>query len=53
MNIEFVDRGLTPGEHWYYWEVTLTGDAPQYSGNAAVAEGNLAWSSPLWVSFQL
>jgi hypothetical protein len=41
----FTDRP-GPGFHWYYWRVELEGDFPEYRGNAEVAEGTLAWSSP-------
>ncbi len=36
------------GANWYYWRLELEGPGTNYRGNAATAEGNLAWSSPLW-----
>ncbi len=38
-NVEFLDRAPTPGEHWYYVRVEQ-------------ANGELAWSSPIWVTYR-
>ncbi|MGH8021091.1 MAG: DUF3604 domain-containing protein, partial [Opitutaceae bacterium] len=40
---------VLPGKTaWYYWRIELEGAGTNYRGNVASAEGNLAWSSPLW-----
>ena len=43
------DTQLPQGTHWYYWRVAQEGQSPLYRGNAKVARGHLAWSSPHWV----
>jgi len=45
----YTDRPA-PGYHWYYWRVEQEGVSPDYPGNMKVAEGHLAWTSPLRVS---
>jgi hypothetical protein len=49
--IEFTHEltGLSPGAHWFYWRVETEGPNTEYPGNLALAEGNLAWSTPIWV----
>lgn len=43
------EDATSPGKTtWYYWRIELDGPGTNYRGNAATAEGNLAWSSPLW-----
>jgi hypothetical protein len=42
------DAGDAGKTSWYYWRVELDGPGANYRGNMASAEGNLAWSSPLW-----
>ncbi|MEZ5400539.1 MAG: hypothetical protein R2729_12775 [Bryobacteraceae bacterium] len=38
VDIEYLDREAGPGEHWYYVRVEQ-------------ANGELAWSSPIWVNY--
>ena len=53
VTVDLADRP-TPGVHFYYVEVTLrpTKRKPMGSrcGNLQVAHGDLAWSSPIWVT---
>ena len=44
--VVFRDEHLSKGTHWYYWRVAQEGQSPLYRGNAKVARGHLAWSSP-------
>ena len=37
------------GPHWYYAQAKLYGDVPKLPSNVVVAEGNHAWTSPIWV----
>lgn len=50
LRISFKDEKLPPGKHWYYWRIVQEGRSPPYAGNAKVARGQLAWSSPHWVT---
>ncbi len=43
------DEDLTPGTHWYYWQIRQERDAPVLPGNLMAAHGHLAWSTPHWV----
>jgi len=51
--LTFDDRP-TPGDHFYYVEIKLKPlprkPMPPRSGNLQVAQGDLAWSSPIWAS---
>jgi hypothetical protein len=38
VNFEYVDREAPPGEHWYYVRIEQS-------------DGELAWSSPIWVTY--
>ena len=38
-NIEYTDENLSPGKHWYYLRVIQD-------------NGEMAWSSPIWVTFE-
>jgi len=49
LRVVFEDQALSKGTHWYYWRVAQEGQSPLYRGNAKVARGHLAWSSPHWV----
>lgn len=43
------EEPIAPGRtSWFYWRLELAGPGSNYRGNVATAEGNLAWSSPLW-----
>ena len=44
------DKNLYKGTHVYYWRIAQEGESPLYQGNAKVARGHLAWSSPHWVT---
>ena len=50
MRVRHTDKDLPTGTHWYYWTVQQEGEAPPFAGNAKVARGPLAWSSPHWVN---
>lgn len=39
VNVEFLDRSPGKGEHWYYVRIEQ-------------ADGELAWSSPIWVTYR-
>jgi hypothetical protein len=39
VDIEFVDTQADPGQHWYYTRIEQ-------------ANGELAWSSPVWVEYR-
>ncbi len=47
--LEFVDKNVPKGPHWYYWRVSQDISAPVLPGNLMAAHGHLAWSSPHWV----
>lgn len=47
---EHVETDALPGTHWYYWRVEQDGSSKHYGGNVMVALGNLAWSTPNWVT---
>jgi hypothetical protein len=49
IRLSFKDERLPNGTHWYYWRVAQQGQSPLYRGNAKVARGHLAWSSPHWI----
>jgi hypothetical protein len=38
-NLSFRENSLSPGQHYYYVRVEQQ-------------DGNLAWSSPIWVKYQ-
>ena len=44
------DDTPTAGSHWYYAQAKLYGDVPKLPSNVVVAEGNHAWTSPVWVN---
>ncbi len=50
LHVVFNDENLPKGTHWYYWRIAQEGESPLYRGNAKVARGHLAWSSPHWVT---
>ena len=50
LSVVHKDRNLSEGTHWYYWWISQEGDSTNYPGNVAVARGNMAWSSPHWVT---
>ena len=39
VSVEFLDPNPGPGEHWYYVRVEQ-------------ANGELAWSSPIWITYR-
>lgn len=41
-----------PGTHWYYWRIEQEGVSRHYGGNVSTAFGNLAWSTPHWITFE-
>ncbi|HIE27829.1 TPA: DUF3604 domain-containing protein [Candidatus Poribacteria bacterium] len=47
--LEF-DEEIPAGNHWYYARAILCGDVPNFPNNVVVAEGNHAWTSPIWVA---
>ncbi|MFV2062369.1 MAG: formate--tetrahydrofolate ligase, partial [Chloroflexota bacterium] len=53
LEVTFKTTELPQGTHWYYWEVAQEGTSKRYHGNACVAQGHLAWSSPHWVVCQV
>jgi hypothetical protein len=40
VDLTYLDREAAPGQHWYYVRVQQR-------------DGQLAWSSPIWVQYQL
>ena len=48
VTLEF-DEQISSGDHWYYARAVLHGDVPNLPNNIVVAEGNHAWTSPIWV----
>ncbi|MBL7042406.1 MAG: DUF3604 domain-containing protein, partial [Pirellulaceae bacterium] len=52
LSVNYRDRELTQGAHWYYWRIAQEGKSPQYPGNVKAACGHLAWSTPHWVSVE-
>ncbi|MBG86591.1 MAG: hypothetical protein CMO80_06795 [Verrucomicrobiales bacterium] len=47
---QHVDQDLSPGTHWYYWQVDQAGEVPiRLPGNNQAAHGHRAWSTPHWV----
>ena len=51
-NTEFTDENVTPGNHWYYWQISQELTAPVLPGNLMTAHGHLAWSSPHFVDVE-
>ncbi|NPV09093.1 MAG: DUF3604 domain-containing protein [Anaerolineae bacterium] len=49
LSLDWVDEHAAPGTHYYHLRVRLEGETPVLPHNSAPAEGNLAWSSPVWV----
>ncbi len=47
--VEFEDETAPVGPNYYYAAVTMEGTPEQYPSNVAVARGNRAWSSPIFV----
>jgi hypothetical protein len=45
-------ESLAAGRHWFYWRVETVGPNTEYPGNLALAEGNLGWSTPIWITQQ-
>lgn len=48
---EYEENGKSAGTHWYYWRVEQEGVSRHYGGNVSTAFGNLAWSTPHWITF--
>jgi hypothetical protein len=51
-NFEYEVTESAPGTHWYYWRIEQDGVSQHYGGNVSTAFGNLAWSTPHWVTFR-
>jgi hypothetical protein len=49
---EYEATETSAGTHWFYWRVEQEGVSQHYGGNVATAYGNLAWTTPNWVTFQ-
>ncbi len=49
LEVEFIDKELPKGTHWYYWRVSQAGTGRVLPGNLMPARGHLAWSSPSWL----
>lgn len=49
LHVEFRDREVLDGQHWYYWRISQRRAAPVLPGNLMAAYGHLAWSTPNWV----
>ncbi|HIE13935.1 TPA: DUF3604 domain-containing protein [Candidatus Bathyarchaeota archaeon] len=50
IHVRFIDKECPRGECSYYYVMVLQNNrVPEYPSNVAVAEGNRAWSSPIWV----
>ena len=45
-------KDLSPGDHWFYWEIRQEGSSRQYTGNISIGQGSLAWSSPHFVTIR-
>lgn len=52
IKIEFIDKDVPQGTHWYYWQVSQDVSSPVLPGNLMAAHGHLAWSSPHWVTVE-
>ncbi|MBE9478546.1 MAG: DUF3604 domain-containing protein [Chloroflexi bacterium] len=46
--LTWTDAPLSPGQHWYLVRVKANFDVTPYPANLVCAQGNLAWSRPLW-----
>ncbi|MDO8539649.1 MAG: DUF3604 domain-containing protein [Opitutaceae bacterium] len=51
-NFEYEAVESEPGTHWFYWRVEQEGVSRHYGGNVSTAFGNLAWSTPHWITFK-
>jgi len=55
-NFSFTDTGAPAGNGYYYLRIELvpefTEDDTKTIGNLATARGNLAWSSPIFITYQ-
>lgn len=49
---EWIDRDVRPGRHFYYLRVGPKEPTPALPSNVAVAFGDKAWSSPIWVDIR-
>jgi hypothetical protein len=47
------DTTLSPGQHWYLVRVKADFDVTPYPANLVCAQGNLAWSRPVWYELSL
>jgi hypothetical protein len=52
MHPRVYDSESARATHWFYWRVDQEAESQHYGGNVATAYGNLAWSTPHWVTFQ-
>lgn len=50
LEFEYADKSFRKGTSHYYVRVTQQGEIKKYPSNIATAYGNLAWSSPIWVT---
>ncbi|MCK5118675.1 MAG: hypothetical protein KAQ78_03780, partial [Candidatus Latescibacteria bacterium] len=44
----WADKNLSPGSHWYLVRVKADFEVTPYPANLVCAQGNLAWSRPVW-----
>ncbi|MGH8018280.1 MAG: hypothetical protein ACREIA_08315 [Opitutaceae bacterium] len=51
-DFEYEVTEANPGTHWFYWRIEQEGVTKHYGGNVSTAFGNLAWSTPNWVTFK-
>ncbi|RJS84807.1 DUF3604 domain-containing protein, partial [Candidatus Bathyarchaeota archaeon] len=49
ISFSYIDRECPKGKSFYYITVLQHEKVPSYPSNVAVAKGNRAWSSPIWV----
>jgi len=50
LRFEYDDESLPEGTSYYYVRVQQEGTMVSYPSNIAPARGNLAWSSPIWIT---
>jgi hypothetical protein len=46
--LTWADKNLSSGQHWYLVRVKADFDVTPYPANLVCAQGNLAWSRPVW-----
>ena len=46
--LKWTDGSLSPGQHWYLVRVKADLDITPYPANLVCAQGDLAWSRPVW-----